>query len=125
MTRFIAVVPVSDEDTTALPVKALDAAITFYQNVFGFLVVFRDASAATLSRDDVQIRLVIERDFVPARAGSLAIEVDDLDALHNELERSAGRPGEFGVDEWGGRPNRTFFVREDENGYCFCFYHPL
>jgi lactoylglutathione lyase len=52
------------------------------------------------------------------------LQSDDLDAMHRELKARGGNPGEFGIDEWGGRQYRTFFLREDENGYCYCFYHP-
>ena len=125
MARLTAVYPVSEEDTRALPVKALDPALAFYQKVFGFSVARRDASAALLSRDDVQIGLIVRGDHEPERAGSLAFEVDDLEAMHRELQLSGGRPGAFGVDAWADRSHRTFFVREDENGYCYCFYHPI
>ena len=124
MARLIAAYPISDEDTTALPVRALDAAIRFHEAVLGFSVVQRTHTGATLARDGVRLGLVVRADHDPGRAGSLAIEVDDLDALHRELERDGGLPGEFGVDEWDGRTHRTFFLRESENGYCYCFYHP-
>lgn len=124
MTRVIAAYPISGEDPMALPVKALPAAITYYETVLGFSVVSRDTRAATIGRDEVRIGLVVEPDHDPARAGSLALEVDDLDAMHREVERTGGRPGDFGEDQWNGRSFRTFFVREDENGYCYCFYHP-
>ena len=45
--------------------------------------------------------------------------------MHAELEASGGKPGQFGVDEWGGKKHRTFFLREDVNGYCYCFFTPL
>lgn len=125
MARLIAAGPISDEDLTALPVKALAPAIGFYEAVLGFTLVRRDASTAVLKRDDVAIGLLVQTGHEPRRAGSLAVEVDDLDALHRELEERGGRPGEFGVDEWNGRSHRTFFLREDENGYCYCFYHPV
>jgi catechol 2,3-dioxygenase-like lactoylglutathione lyase family enzyme len=125
MPELIAVYPISNEDTTALPVKTLDQAIAFYKNILGFSVVRRDTTTATIARDDVQLGLTVRSDHNPARAGSVAFEVDDLDAMHDELERTGGCPGAFGVDQWGGRSHRTFFVREDENGYCYCFYHPL
>jgi hypothetical protein len=25
------------------------------------------------------------------------------------------------IDEWGGKKYRVFFLREAENGYCYCF----
>lgn len=124
MARLIAVYPTSDEDTNALPVKALDPAIAFYQRVLGFSVARRDGAAAILSRDAVQVRLVVEGQHQPGQAGSLAFEVDDLEAMHHELRQSGAQPGAFGVDEWAGQSHRTFFVREDENGYCYCYYVP-
>jgi lactoylglutathione lyase len=125
MARLLAVFPISDEDPAALPVRALGPAIAFYDGVLGFSVARRDDAVAALERDDVRVGLVVRSDHEPGRAGSLAIEVDDLDALHRELARRGGQPGEFGVDEWDGRTHRTFFLREDENGYCFCFYRPV
>jgi hypothetical protein len=35
------------------------------------------------------------------------------------LGDDSGNPGVFGIDEWGGKKYRTFFLREQENGYCF------
>jgi catechol 2,3-dioxygenase-like lactoylglutathione lyase family enzyme len=123
MARLKAVFPVSDEDTNALPVRDLGPAIAFYETVLGFSAVSRDASTAVLTRDGVRFGLVCQGDHEPGRAGSLAFEVDDLDAMHRELEARGGNPGEFGIDEWGGKRHRTFFLREQENGYCF--YHPV
>ena len=122
MTRLLAAFPISDEDPTALPVHALEPAITFYERVLGFAVVQREGETASIARDDVRLGLVVRADHEPGRAGSLAIEVDDLDALHRELDRAGGQPGEFGIDEWDGRSHRTFFLREGDNGYCYCFY---
>ena len=122
MTQMVAVHPISGEDTDALPVKTLEPAIAFYQRVLGFSVVRRGASAARLSRDGVILGLAVKSDHDPKKAGSLAFEVDDLDEMHRELQSSGGRPGELGATEWAGRSHRTFFVREDEHGYCYCFY---
>lgn len=124
MAQLKSVGPISDEDTNALPVKDIGPAVKFYETVLRFSVVRRDASAASLTRDHVRIGLVRRADHQPGRAGSLAFAVDDLDALHRELQANGGNPGEFGIDEWGGKRYRTFFLREDENGYCYCFYHP-
>ena len=124
MAHLKAVCPVSDEDTHALPVKDLGPAIGFYEAVLGFSVVGRDSSTAVLARDGVRIGLVRKADHEPGKAGSLAFEVDDLDALHRELQARGGNPGDFGIDEWGGKRYGTFFLREPENGYCYCFYRP-
>ena len=125
MAKLTSVDPVSDEDTNALPVKNFADAIAFYENVLGFSVVSRDSSKAALARDNVQIGLIRKPDHEPGQAGSIAFAVDDLEALRRELEASGGNPGELGLDEWGGKRHRTFFVRETENGYCYCFYCPV
>ena len=124
MAHLNSAVPISGEDTNALPVKDIGPAVKFYETVLGFSVVSRDASTATVSRDRVRLGLVRRPDHEPGRAGSVAFAVDDLDAMHRELQSKGGSVGEFGVDEWGGKRYRTFFLREDENGYCYCFYHP-
>jgi hypothetical protein len=125
MAKIKSVSPISNEDACALPVKELGPAITYYESVMSFTVISRDATTATLQRDGVQIGLVVKRDHQPHEAGSMAFAVDDLDGLHRELSECGGKPGEFGIDDWGGKQYRTFFVREEENGYCYCFYHPV
>ena len=124
MSRLKAVAPISGEDTNALPVKDVGPAVAFYESVLGFSVISRDTGAAALARDDVRIGLVRKPDHKPGEAGSLAFAVDDLDRMHREIQTRGGRPGEFGTDQWGGKHYRTFFLREDENGYCYCFYQP-
>jgi hypothetical protein len=91
----------------------------------GFTVISRDATTATLQRDGARIGLVIKRNHQPGDAGSLAFAVDDLEGLHRELSERGGKPGEFGIDEWDGKQFHTFFMREDRDGYCYCFYHPV
>ena len=125
MAKLKSVCPVSNEDTNTLPVKSIEIAIAFYQNVLGFSVVNRDSSSAVLRRDDVQIGLLRNPDHEPGQAGSIAFAVDHLEAMRRELEASGGKPGELGLDEWDGKRHRTFFVREAENGYCYCFYCPV
>ena len=125
MAKLQAVAPISNEDVNALPVKELGPAIAFYETVFGFKIARHDSASATLSRDAVQIGLVPNTDHKPSEAGSLAFRVDDLEAMHRELQGKNCEVGVFGVDEWGGKQHRTFFVREHENGYCYCFYQPV
>lgn len=119
MAKLTSVGPVSDEDTSALPVKNLAGAIAFYQNLLGFTVVSRDSSRAVLVRDHVQIGILLKVDHERAQAGSIAFAVDDLDAMRSELHASGANPGKLGLDEWSGKRHRTFFVREAENGYCY------
>jgi catechol 2,3-dioxygenase-like lactoylglutathione lyase family enzyme len=123
MAKLQSVAPVSNEDTGALPVKELGPAVAFYESVMGFTTLEREPTQAVLRRDDAQIGLVAKDDHQPSEAGSLAFAVDDLDTVHRELSERRGKPGEFGRSARGGKQYRTFFMREDENGYCYCFYH--
>src|SRR6478735_4757192 len=109
MAKLQSVYAGAGEDTKALPVRDLGPAIKFYQTVLGFSVVSQDATTAVVRRDDVQLGLVPKLDHEPGKAGSVGFAVDDLEAMHAELEASGGKPGQFGVDEWGGKKHRTFF----------------
>jgi hypothetical protein len=124
MKQFNAVYPISGEDLSALPVKAIGPAVAFYQSVLGFSVVASDEAAATLQRDDVRLGLVRKPDHKPEEAGSCAFTVADLDALHRELDGRGLDLGGIRIDEWDGKKSRVFFLREAENGYCYCFSQP-
>jgi catechol 2,3-dioxygenase-like lactoylglutathione lyase family enzyme len=123
--KLQAVYPISNEDVKALPVKEISPAVAYYESVLGFKLISLGRSTATLERDGAQIGLIRKEDHKPEEAGSLAFSVDDLDALHRELSASGANPGKFGTDEWNGKKHRTFFVREAENGYCYCFSSPI
>jgi predicted enzyme related to lactoylglutathione lyase len=125
MAELKSVSPVSNEDVGKLPVKDLPPALAYYESVLGFSTVSQDTNTARLKRDDAEIGLVVQRDHQPNEAGSLAFRVDDLDALHRELAERGGKPGALDIENWGGKQFRTFFMREDENGYCYCFYCPV
>src|SRR5947207_2041053 len=125
MAKFESVSPVSNEDVMRLPIVDLGPAVAYYESVLGFTTIGRDGGAAQMRREGVDIGLVVKSDHRPQEAGSLAFKVDDLDALHRELTERGGKPGEFDFENWDGKQFRTFFMREDENGYCYCFYHPV
>jgi lactoylglutathione lyase len=125
MAKLKSVSPISNEDITALPVKDLPPAIAYYESVMGFTTASQTPTTAMLRRDDVKIGLVVDRNHQPGKAGSLAFAVDDLDALHRELTNRGGQTGAFGTDTWDGKQYRTFFMRELENGYCYCFHCTL
>lgn len=125
MKQFQGVYPISGEDLSALPVQAIGPAVAFYQSVLGFTVVANDESSATLQRDDARIGLARSPGHKPETAGSFAIAVADLDAMHRELSGRGLDLGEIRTDEWGGKAYRVFFLREAEDGYCYCFSQPV
>ncbi len=125
MPHFNGVYPISGEDLSALPVKEIGPAVAFYTSVLGFVVVTRDETTATVKRDGARLGLVRKPDHKPEEAGSCAFGVSDLDAMHRELAERGLDLGEIGSDEWDGKRYRVFFLRESENGYCYCFSHPV
>ena len=118
---FQGVSPISGEDLTALPVKEIGPAVRFYREQLGFTVVSSDATTAVVVRDAARLGLVRKPDHSPDEAGSCCFAVADIDAAREEMLTRGGEVGVFGNDEWGGRQYRTFFLREHENGYCYCF----
>jgi predicted enzyme related to lactoylglutathione lyase len=124
MAQFKAVFPISNENIDALPVKELDAAIGFYERVMEFSVVTRDSASVILKRDDVQIGLIHKEDHDPKEAGSCYFSVSDVESLRSEMEGKGGDLGELHFDQYEGKEYRVFFLREFDNGYCFCFGQP-
>jgi catechol 2,3-dioxygenase-like lactoylglutathione lyase family enzyme len=122
MPHIKSVHPISGENTDALPVRDLARAIAYYTTALGFSVTSHDSDTAFLVRDGVRIGVARKENHQPGEAGSVAFAIDDLDAMHRELQLSGASPGDFGVSHWGGKQYRTFFVREDDNGYCYCFF---
>ena len=125
MKQLKGVYPISGEDLAALPVKEIGPAVAFYETVLAFSVVARDETTATLNRDDAQVGLVKVPDHKPEEAGSCAFAVTDLDAMRAELDGRGLDLGGIRIDEWGGKKYRVFFLREAENGYCYCFSQPV
>ena len=121
MKQLKGVYPISGEDLAALPVKEVGPAVEFYKTVLAFSVVFQDAATATVQRDDAQLGLVKKPDHKPEEAGSCAFAVTDLVAMRAELDGRGLDLGTIRIDEWDGKKYRVFFLREAENGYCYCF----
>ena len=121
MKQFKGIYPISGEDLNALPVKEIGPALEFYKTVLRFSVVASDEATATLERDDARIGLIRKPDHKPEEAGSCAIAVADLDAMLAELNGRGLDLSGIRIDEWSGKKYRVFFLREDENGYCYCF----
>lgn len=125
MKQFNGVSPISGEDLSALPVKAIGPAVEFYRSVLGFTVVSQDAVRATVQRDEARLGLVAKPDHNPGEAGSCAFGMTDLDAMHRELSGRGLDLGGIDTQEWGGTTYRVFFLREGANGYCYCFSQPV
>ena len=125
MKQLKGVYPIAGEDLAALPVKEIGPAVAFYETVLAFSVVARDETTATLKRDDAQLGLVKVPDHKPEEAGSCAFAVIDVDAMRAELDGRGLDLGGIRIDEWGGKKYRVFFLREAENGYCYCFSQPV
>ena len=125
MRQFKGIYPISGEDLNALPVKEIGPAVAFYETVLAFSVVARDETTATLKRDDARLGLVQKPDHKPEEAGSCAFAVTDLDAMRAELDGRGLDLGGIRTDAWGGKQYRVFFLREAENGYCYCFSQPV
>src|SRR5262249_40996657 len=125
MKQFKGVYPISGEDLSALPVKSIGPAVAFYRSLLGFSVVASDEATAILQRDDARLGLVRKPDHKPEEAGSCAFAVADLDAMHRELDGRSLDLGDIRIDAWGGKKYRIFFLREAENGYCYCFSQPV
>jgi len=121
MRQFKGIYPISGEDLNALPVKEIGPALEFYKTVLRFAVVASDEATATLQRDDARIGLIRKPDHKPEEAGSCAIAVADLDAMRAELNGRGLDLSAVRVDEWGGKKYRVFFLREAQDGYCYCF----
>mgnify|MGYP001801104054 CR=1 FL=1 len=76
--------------TPFVPCTDLVQQIWFYRDVLGFDELFRADDYAYLNRDKAAIRLVQVWDSVdlthPERQNSFYIDVEDLDALYDELK---------------------------------------
>jgi hypothetical protein len=125
MKQFNVANPISGEDLSALPVKEIGPAVEFYRSVLGFSVVSSDETRATVQRDDAVLSLLRKSDHKPEEAGSCAFGVTDLDAMRAELDGRGLDLSPVRIHEWGGKQYRVLFLREAENGYCYCFTQPV
>jgi catechol 2,3-dioxygenase-like lactoylglutathione lyase family enzyme len=111
------------DDHMNLPVPDLDAALPFYENVFGFRVVSRSDTpqrSAILERDSVRIGLA-ENGKDPTQDG-VAFHVKGLEAFMEELNANglAKKPSEIGIEEHGGATWNVFYAIAPD-GLCFWF----
>ena len=109
-------------DAMNLPVKNVDAAISFYETIMGFQLVSRKDTprrSAVLGRDGIQIGLA-ENGGDPTQEGCF-FEVDNAEAAFDEL-KSNGLEKEdagFRIDQHGKTAYKVFFVVAPD-GLCYC-----
>ena len=110
------------DDAMNLPVKNVDAAISFYETIMGFQLVSRKDTprrSAVLGRDGIQIGLA-ENGGDPTQEGCF-FEVDNAEAAFDEL-KSNGLEKEdagFRIDQHGKTAYKVFFVVAPD-GLCYC-----
>jgi len=110
------------DDALNLPVADVDAAVPYYEKVFGFRVVSRQDApqkSVILARDEVQIGLA-ENGGDPTQEGCF-FEVDNVEAAFAELQSNGLEKPEanFRVDQNGDRSFKVFFVVAPD-GLCYC-----
>lgn len=118
MPTFLSANPIGDTDILALPVKEVGPAVAYYQQVLGFQATERSDNTAILVRDQATIGLAVNGKD-PEQA-SCYLEVENLDALREELVAKGSSPTPFRIDNYGGNQYRVFFDKEPY-GVCFCF----
>jgi len=118
---FRSAAPYAD-DAMNLPVQDVDAAIPYYEKVFGFRVVSRQDAphkSVILARDDIQIGLA-ENGGDPTQEGCF-FEVDDVETAFAELKSNGLEKEEAGfrIDRHGDTSWKVFFVVAPD-GLCYC-----
>jgi len=110
------------DDALNLPVADVDAAIPYYEKMFGFRVVSKQDAphrSALLARDSIQIGLA-ENGGDPTQEGCF-FEVDSVEAAFAELQSNGldRKEAGFRIDQYGDTSFRVFFVVAPD-GLCYC-----
>jgi len=110
------------DDAMNLPVQNVDAAIPYYEKLFGFRVVSRQNAphkSVILARDGIQIGLA-ENGGDPTQEGCF-FEVDDVETAFAELKSNGLEKEEAGfrIDRHGDTSWKVFFVVAPD-GLCYC-----
>jgi lactoylglutathione lyase len=110
------------DDTMNLPVKDVEAAIPFYENILGFQVVSRQdepVRSVVLGRDAIQIGLA-ENGGDPSQEGCF-FEIDNIELAFAELKSNGlGQDNaNYRIDKHGDTSFRVFFVIAPD-GLCYC-----
>jgi len=117
-TVFKAVTPYAD-DTMNLPVADVEAAIPYYEHVFGFRVMSRQSTpvnSVIFARDKVQIGLA-ENGGDPTQEGCF-FEVDNVEAAFEEIKGKPPQASDFRLDQFGSVRYRVFFEVAPD-GLCY------
>ena len=109
-------------DAMNLPVKDVEAAIPFYENILGFQVVSRQdepVRSVVLGRDAIQIGLA-ENGGDPSQEGCF-FEIDNIESAFAELKSNglAQDDANYRIDKHGDTSFRVFFVIAPD-GLCYC-----
>lgn len=125
MVTFLRAKPFS-KDAMTLPVKDVEAALSFYESTMGFRVVSRSADpfpSAVLQRDD-QCIAINENGGDPSQDGCF-FEVTDVEALFTEFKANGlTSEANYRVDTYGDKQYKVFFVVAPD-GLCFCLGQQL
>ena len=110
------------DDAMNLPVQNVDAAIPYYEKMFGFRVVSRQDAphkSVIFARDGIQIGLA-ENGGDPTQEGCF-FEVDDVETAFAELKSNGLEKEEAGfrIDRHGDTSWKVFFVVAPD-GLCYC-----
>lgn len=119
---FQHVYPIGDTDPAHLPVRDLDAALSFYLHRLGFRLAERrehPTRSARLVRD--AITLTLDENGGDPEQASVYIAVRDVDAAHAAFHALDVSP--IRLDEHAGSTYRVFFLRAPD-GLCYCFGQP-
>ncbi len=109
----------------SLPVADVDAAIPYYEKMFGFRVVSRHDSphkSVILARDDVQIGLA-ENGGDPTQEGCF-FEVDNVVGAFEEIKGTPPDEPDLSVHKFSG-VNYSVFFEVAPDGLCYMLGEPV
>ena len=110
------------QDKMNLPVASVEAAIPFYESVFGFQVIARNdwpCKVVMLSRDNIQIGLD-ENGGDPTQDGCV-FEADNVETALEEVNSRGLKKelSEIGIEKHGETSWKVFYVVAPD-GLCYC-----
>ena len=110
------------KDKMNLPVRNLETALSFYENIMGFQIVLKKSepqSIAILARDNIQIGLS-ENGGDPGQEGCF-FEVDNVERALSELKSNGLKKEISDIDtERHGETSWKVFYVVAPDGLCYC-----